>query len=62
MELILKHFTLSPLRLLVQDMEQDILKYIYDKKLKIAKVYGDVIQTDLIGEKFELTGVKRTGC
>lgn len=42
--------------------EQDILKYIYDKGLKIAKVYGNVIQVDLVGERFELTGVKRTGC
>lgn len=39
--------------------EQDILEYIYKYNIPIAKVYGDVILKD---EKYELTGVKRTGC
>lgn len=42
--------------------ENDILKYIIDNNIEIASVYGDVIQTDLIGHKFELTGERRTGC
>ena len=42
--------------------EQDILKYIYKNNLKIAKVYGNVIQKDLFGNLYELSGVKRTGC
>jgi len=42
--------------------EQDILKYIYKNNLKIAKVYGNVIQKDLFGNQYELSGVKRTGC
>lgn len=42
--------------------EQDILKYIHDNELPIAKVYGDVYQKDLFGSDFSLTGVDRTGC
>lgn len=38
--------------------EQDILEYIFTRKIKIPSIYGKVIYTD----KFELTGIKRTGC
>ena len=39
--------------------EQDILEYIYKNDIQLAKVYGDVIFNN---DKYELTGVKRTGC
>ena len=39
--------------------EQDILEYIYKNDIKIADIYGDVIFNN---DKYELTGVKRTGC
>lgn len=57
--------------------EQDILKYIYDNKLPICSVYGDVvIDYDAMGEldgqvvfddfqqdvKYKTTGCNRTGC
>jgi 3'-phosphoadenosine 5'-phosphosulfate sulfotransferase (PAPS reductase)/FAD synthetase len=51
--------------------EQDILKYIKINNLKIAKVYGDVVEDQEIeGQqcidgyncKYKTTGVKRTGC
>ena len=40
--------------------EQDILKYIYDNKLKICSVYGEV-KVDEDG-KYYTTGCDRTGC
>lgn len=40
--------------------EQDILQYIYEKKIPIAKVYGKIIKTS--DGKYQLTGVTRTGC
>lgn len=40
--------------------EQDILNYIYNNKLTIASVYGEVKKTN--DEKYYTTGVKRTGC
>ena len=39
--------------------QQDILQYIYDNKLKIASVYGDVVKEN---DKFSTTGCNRTGC
>ena len=45
--------------------EQDILKYIATRKLKIASVYGELIETNnMMGDKckFCLTGEQRTGC
>ena len=39
--------------------EQDILEYIVKYRLKIAKVYGDVVKQD---GKFITTGCQRTGC
>lgn len=39
--------------------EQDILQYIYENNLPIAKVYGEVIKTE---NGYDTTGVKRTGC
>ncbi len=49
--------------------EQDVLRYIHDKKLPIASVYGDVVrdvvQGDLFGEPsviYKTTGLRRTGC
>lgn len=38
--------------------EQDVLKYIYENKIPIASVYGNVIKTD----KYSTTGCQRTGC
>ncbi len=38
---------------------QDILQYIYENQINIAKVYGDVI---LSKGKYRTTGVRRTGC
>lgn len=38
--------------------EQDVLQYIYENKLPIASVYGDVIKND----KYYTTGCQRTGC
>lgn len=40
--------------------EQDILRYIYENKLEIASVYGDVIKAE--DGLFKTTGVHRTGC
>lgn len=39
--------------------EQDILQYIYENKLEIPSVYGEVIKTE---DGFETTGLHRTGC
>jgi 3'-phosphoadenosine 5'-phosphosulfate sulfotransferase (PAPS reductase)/FAD synthetase len=39
--------------------EQDILQYIYENKLPIASVYGDVIKTP---KGYKTTRVNRTGC
>ena len=39
--------------------EQDILEYIYTRKLEIASVYGDVVFEDGL---YRTTGCKRTGC
>ena len=41
--------------------EQDILKYIKQNNIKIPKIYGDIIEVDLLGT-LELTGEPRTGC
>jgi 3'-phosphoadenosine 5'-phosphosulfate sulfotransferase (PAPS reductase)/FAD synthetase len=41
--------------------EQDILQYIYEYKLDIAEVYGEVVY-DNNEKKFKTTGEKRTGC
>ena len=38
--------------------EQDVLQYIYENKLPIASVYGEVIK----GDKYYTTGCQRTGC
>lgn len=40
--------------------EQDILKYIKNNNLKIADIYGDIIETK--EGTLETTGYKRTGC
>lgn len=40
--------------------EQDILQYIVENDLKIAKVYGDIKQDE--NGKYYLTNVDRTGC
>jgi len=37
----------------------DVLEYIYKKKIKIAPVYGDVIEQD---GQYKTTGLNRTGC
>lgn len=39
--------------------EQDILQYIYENKLEIASVYGDIVKAD---GKLKTTGEQRTGC
>lgn len=38
--------------------EQDVLQYIYENKIPIASVYGEVIKAD----KYYTTGCQRTGC
>lgn len=53
-----KHPTSKPMSFWTR---QDVLKYIYDNKLPIASVYGDVIYDETTG-KYETTGVDRTGC
>lgn len=40
--------------------EQDILKYIKEYNIPIAKVYGDIILDE--NGKYKTTGVDRTGC
>lgn len=40
-------------------LEEDVLRYIKENKLKIAKVYGDVVCG---ANGFYTTGVERTGC
>lgn len=47
--------------------EQDVLRYIYENKLPIASVYGEVIPKDrqytlLEPQELETTGCRRTGC
>lgn len=44
--------------------QQDILEYIYKNELKIASVYGEVIEDkNLLGEcTYSTTGCERTGC
>lgn len=39
--------------------EQDVLQYIYENKLEIPSVYGEIIEEN---GRFSLTGLKRTGC
>ena len=39
--------------------EQDILEYLYKKKIPYASVYGDIIYKD---GKYQTTGCHRTGC
>lgn len=39
--------------------EQDVLQYILDNKLKMASVYGEIVEVD---GKLTTTGEKRTGC
>ena len=49
---------------------QDILQYIHDNNIKIASVYGEVKDSNYLSgqmciegcEKWETTGVNRTGC
>ena len=44
--------------------EQDVLEYIFTRKLPIASVYGDVVEeSDMLGNKtYRTTGEQRTGC
>lgn len=50
--------------------EQDVLRFIVDRKLPIASVYGDIVASDgendyaetLIDCKLHCTGCQRTGC
>ena len=44
--------------------EQDVLQYIFENKLKICSVYGDIVEkSDMLGNKhYRTTGEKRTGC
>jgi 3'-phosphoadenosine 5'-phosphosulfate sulfotransferase (PAPS reductase)/FAD synthetase len=46
--------------------EQDILRYIYEYKLPIASVYGEVVKDarlpDGQGDAYKTTALKRTGC
>lgn len=39
--------------------EQDILQYLYEKKIPYASIYGDIIYEN---GKYNTTGVKRSGC
>lgn len=39
--------------------EQDILQYLVENQLEIPEVYGEIIMKN---DKYELTGVNRTGC
>lgn len=39
--------------------ENDVLQYIYENKLEIPSVYGEIIKEE---DKYSLTGVKRIGC
>lgn len=56
-------------------LEQDVLQYIYEHKLPICSVYGEVVKdTEVLGQmdisdfggeyraKYKTTGCKRTGC
>ena len=44
--------------------EQDVLEYIFTRKLPIASVYGDIVEeVDTLGNKiYRTTGEQRTGC
>ena len=50
--------------------EQDVLRFIVDRKLPIASVYGDIVASDgendypstLIDKPLHCTGCQRTGC
>lgn len=44
--------------------EQDVLQYIFENKLKICSVYGDIVEeSDMLGNKYyRTTGEKRSGC
>ena len=44
--------------------EQDVLQYIFENKLKICSVYGDVVEeSDMLENKYyRTTGEKRSGC
>lgn len=39
--------------------EQDVLQYIYEHKLSVASVYGEVVYEN---GKYHTTGLSRTGC
>lgn len=39
--------------------EQDVLRYLYENKIEIAKAYGEIIKTDW---GYRTTGCERTGC
>ncbi len=39
--------------------EQDVLKYVYENKIQLAEVYGDIVKND---DKYSVTGLERTGC
>lgn len=40
--------------------EQDVLQYIYENKIEIASIYGEVVKDE--NGKFRTTGATRTGC
>lgn len=43
--------------------DQDVLQYIYEKKLPICSVYGDVVMVEEKDKQvYKTTGCKRTGC
>ena len=42
--------------------EQDVLRYIKQRGLEYATVYGYIIQDDLFGDSLKTTGSDRTGC
>lgn len=42
--------------------EQDVLAYLYTRKLKYASVYGDIVKSERERDYYYLTGCKRTGC
>ena len=42
--------------------ENDILAYLVDRRIEIPSVYGEIVQVDLFGNEYQLTGLARTGC
>lgn len=41
-------------------MEEDILQYIKDNQIKIASVYGDILEDE--DGRLKLSKLQRTGC